>query len=69
MLFMSISPKAKRTKTKQNKTKQNKKKKKKKEKEKKEKERKRSPGSREILKMKLHIARRNGSQHTKFCVS
>ena len=30
MLFMSISPKAKRTKTKQNKTKQNKKKKKKK---------------------------------------
>ena len=68
MLFMSISPKAKRTKTKQNKTKQ-KEKKKKKEKEKKEKERKRSPGSREILKMKLHIARRNGSQHTKYCVS
>ena len=67
MLFMSISPKAKRTKTKQNKTKQ--KEKKKKEKEKKEKERKRSPGSREILKMKLHIARRNGSQHTKYCVS
>ena len=66
MLFMSISPKAKRTKTKQNKTKR---KKKKKEKEKKEKERKRSPGSREILKMKLHIARRNGSQHTKYCVS
>ena len=68
MLFMSISPKAKRTKTKQNKTKQ-KKNKKKKEKEKKEKERKRSPGTREILKMKLHIARRNGSQHTKYCVS
>ena len=68
MLFMSISPKAKRTKTKQNKTKQ-KEKKKKKEKEKKEKERKRSPGSREILKMKLHIARRNGSQHTKYCAS
>ena len=63
MLFMSISPKAKRTKTKQNKTKQKEKKKKK------EKERKRSPGSREILKMKLHIARRNGSQHTKYCVS
>ena len=68
MLFMSISPKAKRTKTKQNKTKQ-KEKKKKKEKEKKEKERKRSPGSRQILKMKLHIARKNGSQHTKYCVS
>ena len=65
MLFMSISPKAKRTKTKQNKTKQNKKKKKKK----KEKERKRSPGSRQILKMKLHIARKNGSQHTKYRVS
>ena len=65
MLFMSISPKVK--KTKQNKTKQ--KEKKRKEKEKKEKERKRSPGSRQILKMKLHIARKNGSQHTKYCVS
>ena len=56
---------------KKSKTKQNKKKKKKKrkEKEKKEKERKRSPGSRLILKMKLHIARKNGSQHTKYCVS
>ena len=59
MLFISISPKAKRTK----KTKQKKKK------EKKEKERKRSPGSRQILKMKLHIAGKNDSQHTKYCVS
>ena len=42
---------------------------KKKKKKKKEKERKRSPGSRQILKMKLHIARKNGSQHTKYCVS
>ena len=60
MLFMSISPKTKRTHTK----KQNKEKKKKK-----EKERKRSPGSRQILKMKLHIARKNESHHTKYCVN
>ena len=64
MLFMSISPKTKRTHTQKNKTK-----KKKKNKKKKEKERKRSPGSRQILKMKLHIARKNESHHTKYCVN
>ena len=58
MLFMSISPKTKRTHTQKNKTKK-----------KKEKERKRSPGSRQILKMKLHIARKNESHHTKYCVN
>ena len=63
MLFMSISPKTKRTHTQKNKTKKKKKKKKK------EKERKRSPGSRQILKMKLHIARKNESHHTKYCVN
>ena len=62
MLFMSISPKTKRTHTQKNKTKKKKKKKK-------EKERRRSPGSRQILKMKLHIARKNESHHTKYCVN
>ena len=49
MLFMSISSKTKRTTTTKKENKE-----KKKQKNKKEKERKRSPGSRQILKMKLH---------------